>query len=157
MIPAHPSSYLDSSASPQGQAIYLQLERVREGLRSSYSQGDVWNKSRIAIDEILRECSHPDWDGYHAIPLHHQTARNARQFAEALPPQFPAPQVSATVAGDITFEWAQSHYRTVTVAVDEHGKVHYAAINGNAKAFGSFPLVDVLGSPIFSLIASVLG
>jgi len=107
--------------------------------------------------ELMQECSRSGWDGYDAPAISFLTASNALEFIRTIPLSVPLPEISATSAGDITFEWAQTARRIVTVATSENGEVHYAALNGLRRTFGSYPIDGTFEPVLTELIESVLG
>ncbi|MFZ4774521.1 MAG: hypothetical protein ACOYM3_04115 [Terrimicrobiaceae bacterium] len=164
MIPlfAAPMAYSAScdhmqSASDVGQEIRQALSGVSAHMRSSFTFGEPWHQTIFKLSELMRECSHSGWDGYDAPAISFLTASNALEFIRTIPLGVPLPEISATSAGDITFEWAQTPRQIVTVAIGENGEVHYAALNALRKTFGSYPMDSTFEPVLSDLIETVLG
>jgi hypothetical protein len=66
-----------------------------------------------------------------------QTLRNTYQLLESLPLGFPAPSIGAEPDGQLTLEWHRSPRRTLSVSVDGDGNLHYAALLGPNRAYGT--------------------
>jgi hypothetical protein len=145
------------TASETGQEIYQALSNVTAHFHSSVTFGDKWHQSVNALMDVVNDCSRSGWDGYHAIPVSQETVVSALAFIRTIPLDLPLPELSATPGGEITFEWAQTSRRIVTVAVAGTGELHYAGLNGTKKSFGSYPLNGVFEPELRQLISSVLG
>ena len=107
------------------------------------------------FDELLKtfeECSEPNWDGYRAEAVRKETYHLAHQFLAALPLGAPAPSTGAEPDGHLTFEWYGSPQRTLSVSVSPDGDLHYAALVGSAKAWGTEPFFGEIPKVIDTLI-----
>ncbi len=144
------------SASKVGHEIRQTLCGITAHFRRSLTFGDKWHKCIEALMEVARECAKSGWDGYAASPLKPEALEYALTFIRSIPFDLPLPEISATSAGEITFEWAATARRLVTVAVADNGEVHYACLNGLKKTFGSHPLDGNFEPELKALIASVL-
>lgn len=84
----------------------------------------------------------------------------AQLFLLALPTHLLAPGMAPELArdgdGDIVFDWAGSGGRMFTVALNESGKVYYAArLSAWDKDHGTKRFVDTIPRPILELIQKV--
>lgn len=91
--------------------------------------------------ETFEECREPNWDGYGAQPVSDETYRLAYEFLTALPLDTPAPSVGAEPDGHLTVEWYRSPERTLSVSISADGDLHFAALLGLTKAYGTEPFV----------------
>ena len=107
------------------------------------------------IEEIAVECSAPGWDGFGANAVTAVAVADARAFAEALDSTLPVPEVGAEPDGALTFEWHRSARQTLSVSVHGSGVLHYAALLGAAKAYGTEPFVGEVPKIISDLIHRV--
>jgi hypothetical protein len=105
---------------------------------------------------VADECHSPNWDGYGALPITDETYRLAFRFLEVLPPGTPAPSVGAEPDGHITLEWYSSPTRTLSVSVSPEGELHYAALIGPAKAYGTELFLGASPKVIVDLIHRVM-
>jgi hypothetical protein len=107
------------------------------------------------VAAISQECSSGNWDGYGAAPIGEETLFQACSFLEALPLGTRAPSVGAEPDGHITFEWYRSPRRTLSVSVSPESDLHYAALVGPAKAYGTEPFLGEVPQVILDLINRV--
>ena len=107
------------------------------------------------IEEIAHECSVPGWDGYGANAVTAAAIADARVFAEAFDSSLLVPEVGAEPDGALTFEWHRSALMTLSVSVHGSGVLHYAALLGAAKAYGTEPFVAKVPKVISDLIHRV--
>lgn len=132
-----------------------QRESAWNRLRASRSLGKGWEEAARGLRGVVEQCSFPDWDGYGAEPVSKETARLAWNFLAALPLGMPAPAVSAEPDGHLTFEWYRSRRRTLSVSVSPDGELHYAALLGPNKAFGTEVFLGEIPKTILDWIERV--
>ncbi len=125
-----------------------QLETVTFG----YSQ----NKMIIQLDEIFSEFSSEGWDGYGAAPVTSETLLNARNLINCLPNNIPSPEIGAEPDGHVTLEWYRNPRRIVSVSVSPEGNLHYAALIGASRYFGTEPFLGEIPLIIRDLINKVV-
>ena len=127
-----------------------QTELGRRHLRSSYSVGlgEAFNE----LCEVAEDSACPNWDGYGAEPVSNDVYGFAYRFLEALPLGTPAPSVGAEPDGQLTLEWYKAPRRTLSVSVSGEGDLHYAALIGLSKAYGTEPFLGDVPSTITALI-----
>lgn len=90
------------------------------------------------LDEIVQECSIPNWDGYGAVPIPLEAIHQAEGFAVALPSQAPRPEILPEPDGDVEFEWYAGKEHMVSVSVSANGTLSYFARFGpDGKARGT--------------------
>lgn len=105
--------------------------------------------------ETVEECREPNWDGYGAQPVRDETYRFAYEFLTALPLDTPAPSVGAEPDGHLTVEWYRSPEETLSVSITADGNLHFAALLGLTKAYGTEPFVGEVPKMISDLIHRV--
>ncbi|MEX0828664.1 MAG: hypothetical protein WD032_00290 [Nitrospirales bacterium] len=105
--------------------------------------------------ETFEECREPNWDGYGAQPVCNETYRLACEFLTAFPGDTPAPSVGAEPDGHLTVEWYRSPERTLSVSISADGNLHFAALLGVTKAYGTEPFVGEVPKIISDLIHRV--
>ena len=117
---------------------------IRERLKNSYVQlqtpefyFSVLKKVLPELIEVRDMAIEKGWDGYDAAPIHTETFARAYAFLEVLPNSIPAPTVGAEPDGHITFEWYRSPHRVLSVSIGPRGDLHYAALIGPNKAYGT--------------------
>lgn len=126
------------------------VEKRRQERRESRLQ-----KTQDELFDLSEECKNSDWDGAGAIPVSLETYKAAYFFLASLPEGFPLPTLGVEPDGHITFEWYRSVTRTISVSIAPDGVLHYAALIGAAKHFGSEPFHGETPDVIAALIQTV--
>lgn len=104
------------------------------------------------LDQVYTECKESNWDGYGALPVSEATYQLAYQFLEALPLGTPPPSFGAEPDGHLTLEWHRSPQWTLSISVSPEGELHYAALLGIRKAYGTEPFFGDVPKTIRDLI-----
>lgn len=107
------------------------------------------------LSQVADECSGSNWDGYGAAAVQQETFWHAGVFLESLPLGTPAPTVGAEPDGHITFEWYRSPRLILSVSVSPEGDLHYAALMGPSRAYGTEPFLGEVPLVILDLISKV--
>jgi len=142
--------------STTAQFVAEQAELGRRRLEESYTFG---LRAKGAFDElyhVYKECSESNWDGHNATPVTEATYRLAQQFLEALPLSTPAPSFGAEPDGHITLEWHRSPRRTLSLSISPDGDLHYAALLGESKAYGTEPFFGDAPKSVVDLIQRIM-
>ena len=114
--------------------------------------------NRGAFEELFQtfeECREPNWDGYGAQPVSDETYHLTSKFLTALPPGTPGPSLGAEPDGHITVEWYRSPRQTLSVSLSPEGDLHFAALLGSGKTYGTEPFIGEVPKIIFDLIRRV--
>ncbi len=135
--------------------VAAQTEQGRRLLQDSYSLGLGGKGVFDDLSGVAEECRTPNWDGYGAASVSEETFRQAYRFLEALPLGTPPPSVGAEPDGHLTLEWYRSPRRTLSVSVSPEGDLHYAALLGPSKAYGTEPFFGEVPRVILDLIHQV--
>lgn len=141
-------------ASSTARFVHDQIARCGRELNESAFFG----RSSVAdeLTRVFEECSKPDWDGYGALPVSWDGYLKARQFLRGIPFSVPAPSsVGAEPDGHLTFEWSRSRRRTLSVSVSPEGELHYAAILGPNRAYGTELFFGEVPDAILKLVGRV--
>ena len=136
--------------------VAAQAEEGRRRLRDSYAFGMAAKGVFDELFQTFEECREPNWDGYGAQPVNEETYQLAYEFLEALPLGTPAPSMGAEPDGHITLEWYYSTRRTLSVSVSPEAELHYAALLGNSKAYGTEPFFGDAPKAIIDLIHRIM-
>lgn len=121
-------------ASESAAYVTTQAEKGRRHLQNSFTGG---KKAFEELCEVADQCREHGWDGYSALPITQETYQVAYRFLESLPLGTPLPDVSAEPDGHITFEWYASPRRVLSVSVSSQGDLHYSALIGHSKNYGT--------------------
>ncbi len=119
-------------------------------LHRSYSVGIGGSGLDEQLYDVVEQCARPGWDGYDAEPVSQEAYANAYRFIEGLPLDFPMPSISAEPDGHITFEWYASPRRTLSVSISPDGEIHYAALLGATRSYGTEPFSGEIPRTILS-------
>lgn len=141
-----------------GAAEYV-VKQIAEGLaqlRKSNSFGAGIKAATEELRGVADECSSNGWDGYEAAPVEQETIRQANHFLDALPLGMAVPSVGVEPDGQITFEWYQSPRRILSVSVSPEGDLHYAALLGYRKSYGTEPFFGEIPSDVLNLVRRVV-
>lgn len=128
------------------------IKQPRQQLQNSYALGQKAKGSLNDLQQIFYECCHENWDGYGALPVSAYTYRSAYEFLEALPLGTPAPSIGAEPDGHITLEWYESLRRILSVSISPDSDLHYAALIGTSKAYGTEPFLGEIPKEVIGLI-----
>ena len=143
-------------ASDTARYVASQIEEGRRQLQNSFAFGMRAKGVFGELLQTLEECRESNWDGYGAQPVSDTTYQLAQKFIEALPLGTPAPSIGAEPDGHLTVEWYRSPRRTLSVSISPDGDLHYAALIGLAKAFGTEPFFGESPKAIVELIHRVM-
>jgi hypothetical protein len=104
---------------------------------------------------VWEDCRQPNWDGYQALPVNQDTLRNAYVFLEALPLGSPSPSIGAEPDGELTLEWHRSARHTLSVSITPAGDLHFAALLGPNRIYGTQTFFGDVPERILNLIRQV--
>jgi hypothetical protein len=133
-------------------------EKIRES-RSELVKPDFYfslmKKVLPELMEVHSIAAQAGWDGYGARPVTNDAYYFAQVFLSFLPNSIPAPTIGAEPDGQITFEWYRSERRTLSVSISPEGDVHYAALLGPNKTFGTEVFFGEMPKVVLDLISRV--
>ena len=133
-----------------------EAEKGCRRLQESYAFGMAGKGVLSELLQTVKECRDSNWDGYGAAPVSDITYQFAQQFLKALPLGISAPTIGAEPDGHLTVEWYRSPLRTLSVSISPEGDLHYAALIGTAKAFGTEAFFGEAPKAIVDLIHRVM-
>lgn len=143
------------ASSETAQYLATQLEDKRRHLQSSHFLGSGMSQVVEELRRIAEDCRSANWDGYGASPITLDTISHARSFLDSLPNGMASPSVGSEPDGHVTFEWYRSPRRTLSISVSPENDLHYAALIGASKAYGTEPFLGGTPKPILDLIRRV--
>jgi hypothetical protein len=118
----------------EGMRIRSELETVKQHARSAASA--LHSLAYATLEEVLADCSRPNWDGYGARPISAETAIRARYFLDDLPSSLPAPDIVPETDGELAIEWSLGPRRVFSVSIGEQGPLHFAGLFGEEERHG---------------------
>ncbi len=102
------------------------------------------------------ECRMPNWDGYGAEAVSQQSFSVAYRFLDALPFGFPLPSIGAEPDGCLTLEWHRTPHHTVSVSASPQAELHYSALIGPNRVYGTEVFFGEPPNAILELIRRIL-
>jgi hypothetical protein len=132
------------------------LQSGRRHLQHSQVLGLYGKGVLYDLYRVYEECLKPDWDGYGSLPVSITTLHLVKQFIDALPLGTPQPSLGAEPDGHLTLEWHYSVRRTLSVSIGPEGEIHYAALLGAGKAYGTEVFYGEVPRKIVDLIYEVM-
>lgn len=156
-IYGQPYDYFSQSQMIERNTGTAAVNNVLHGILESITFGDPRNKTFQELQSLKSECSQSNWDGYGAEPLSTEVFIQAQRFVESFPLDFVAPEISAASNGDISFDWAQTPFRIVSVGISANGYLHFAGLHGQKRCRGSMPISTIFDSTLQALICDVVG
>jgi hypothetical protein len=120
-------------------AIYIaeQARKRWEEVKQTHSVGGSVASAVEELFDVASSAAEPNWNGYGAAAVSHDTYRHAYCFLDSLPLGLPVPSVGVEADGQLTFEWYRNPSRTLSVSVSADGDLHYAALIGLKKEYGT--------------------
>lgn len=146
-------SFSTSGCSDAARYLSGQSLEIQERFRDSFSLGNGMRAALEALAEEFEECQDPNWDGFGAKPVSEETYRNAYLFLESLPAGTPAPEVTAEPDGHFSLEWYHSPRQTLSISVTSESDLHYAALLGSNKVYGTEVFFGRVPERLYDLIA----
>lgn len=107
------------------------------------------------LGDVWEQCRYPNWDGFGALAVCNGTLRDTYEFLEMLPLGTPSPSVGAEPDGSLTLEWHRSPRRTLSVSVSPTGELHFAALFGPNRTYGTEAFFGEVPDSILTLIRRV--
>jgi hypothetical protein len=160
LLTASTAAALAAGSTPghSATAIYVrsQAAETQRHFHSPVSNSSARQAAREALLALHELASLPDWDGHGASPVSLAAYRQAYRVLEGIPDSFPLPSFGAEPDGQITFEWHHSVHRTLSVSVSPDGDLHYAALIGASRAYGTEPFLGQLPEVLLPLIQRVV-
>jgi hypothetical protein len=132
-----------------------QTAQGKEQLLRSISLGGARKTIQAELQNLVEQCARPNWDGYGAAPVKETVVRNASRFADVVLIGLMFPSVAPEPDGAIAFEWYAGPRKTLSVSIDEEGTLHYAALIGPSRSYGTEAFVGILPRQILDLIYRV--
>lgn len=133
-----------------------QSEDGRRSLRDSFYFGFDVREVSNELFAVAEECKSANWDGQGALPVSEESYRAAFRFLEALPLGVTAPSVGIEPDGEMTLEWYHSPRKTLSISFSKNGELHYAALIGVSKSYGTEPFFGDIPKTIMDLITRVM-
>jgi hypothetical protein len=139
--------------SQTAQFITQQTDESLKQLYKSFTFGT--SKAFEELSMAYMEFQVGNWDGYGALPVSQETYLLAEHFLKALPLGTKNPTIGAEPDGHLTLEWYNSPRKLLSLSISPEGMLHYAALFGSSKSYGSEPFASKIPDNIMALIRKV--
>lgn len=153
------SAALAAGATPGHSTTAAYVQKQSQDNRARFEEPISRAQPRQTLLETLAEIYEavraPGWDGHGAAPVAHATYLNAYRLLEALPSGCALPSAGAEPDGQLTFEWHRSARQTLSVSITADGELHYAALLGARRAYGTEPFVGQFPEALLELVQRV--
>ncbi len=123
----------NNAISPEAQFTRKAVAELLESKEQSRSLFGEKAQAISLINELTKECSDDDWDGYGAMALDPLAARNAEELIRALPDNLPMPDISPEPDGSISLDWNRSRNQIVSVSVGSSNRFALAWLDGTER------------------------
>ncbi len=138
-------------------ALYVEFlgRESKNHIEKSHTFGSALEQARQELCQLADDCSMPNWDGYGANAVSPDAYLQAYRFLESLPLGIEIPSPGVEPDGELTFEWHHGPQHTLSLSVSEDGDLHYAAIVGSNKTYGTEAFFGDIPAAILELISRV--
>jgi hypothetical protein len=131
---------IDSGFAPS-----LDTSKIFSRLWSNFAHWFVPEVVLDKLDDIYKECSIRNWDGYGALPIIEATYREAETIIRSLPSFVPPPDILAEPDGGIGLDWDGGEGFSFTISVSGNNVLTYAGLFGdNNETYGTESLSATL-------------
>ena len=143
-------------ASEVASFVAMQGAKGRRSFQSSYYFGFNVREALNDLFAVAEECKNANWDGQGALPVTDESYRAAYKFLEALPLGAIPPSVGVEPDGEMTLEWYHSPRRTLSISFSKNNEIHYAALIGASKTYGTELFFGDVPKIIMDLVLRVM-
>jgi hypothetical protein len=148
--------YSPQGISMEARFVERQLQLGQQRLQDSHCLGSGGKEVLEELYTVAEECRMPNWDGYGAEAVSQEAYSVAYRFLEELPAGFPAPSIGAEPDGCLTLEWHRTPRHTISVSASPRGELHYSALMGPNRVYGTEVFFDEPPKAILELILRIL-
>jgi hypothetical protein len=142
--------------SSSAEFVDAEISELDDKLQDSYQLGMAGKGAINELDRIFIEYSDPQCEGCDALPVTRESFELSKRFLKRLPFELEPPLIGAEPDGQITMEWYRNPRWTLSISFDPEGKLHYAALFGPNKVYGSESFFNEVPRNILELIQRVI-
>ena len=133
-----------SGVSKSAAVLRACVEDTREHLSKSVTISTFFEQSLARLNRVGDEALFAGWDGYGARALDFESYSHALKLLQAFPTSTPVPDVAIEPDGEVELVWSRGPRRMLSVSVSRNGRISYAGLFGENRAYGA----EFLGSEI---------
>lgn len=157
---SNPNTWIErtgtSGVSKEARFVEDQSLWQRNHALSSIALGSARKRLLDELFDLNEECRNKGWDGYSADPITIETYRKVYAFIGSLPAGLLATSIGAEPDGSVTLEWHKNSRHTLSVSIAPAGEIHYAALIGLSKSFGTAPFYGEVPEIVLTLAQSAM-
>jgi len=145
-------AYVDNGVSDESKKLKtLWVEALRRVKETTTNEKRLM-EALAALEEIFKECSMSNWDGYQAKPLAEAAYKEALKFLEMIPLNLPMPEIVPEPNGAIGLEWCIGKRLIFAISLSGKETIYYAGLFGADKNYGTVQFLDSLPSVVLENI-----
>jgi hypothetical protein len=129
--------FTDRGVSTVAEQLQRRIIEIWENFFQETASGEPRTKALELLEQLLKECSDDNWDGYGAKAINLDSYCEAWRLLVTLPTTIPLPEITIEPDGEIAFEWDKGTRRTFSISIGSMNKITYAGIFGSNKAHGT--------------------
>lgn len=139
----------------EAKAIQNGFREIQDHMQESCAIGLAGKGILDQLTHVYNECSVPNWDGDNALAIKYTSYLYAWNFLKSFPLDIAPLEIDAEPDGHINLEWYRSPRCILSISVDPDGYLHYAALVGNRKIYGSEKISSTVPKLILDLISEI--
>lgn len=145
----------EPSLGQSGEAGYIRTQSAKAW--EQLQRSDAFGNAHLFrdLEALAAECADSNWDGHGAIGVARETIERAKRVLWALPLGASRPGIGAEPDGQVTFEWYAAPKRTLSMSIAADGSLHYAALFGSSRQFGTETFAGHIPRTILDLVQRV--
>ena len=130
---------------------------IQKHAMASMSLGKARQDALDSLYATFTEGCQTGWDGYDASAACYESYSRANRFIEALPANFPAPEVALDPDGEVSLVWYRASGRVFTVSIGANDDLTYAGkFSPSKKTHGTEPYTGQVPKVILDNIRRLL-
>ena len=133
--------------------VQIVFSEMRKHALVSVSLGAAKQEALDSLYTTFSEGCQAGWDGYDATAASYESYSRAKRFIEALPANFPAPEIALDPDGEISLEWYCAPGRVFSVSIGANDELTYAGkFSPTEKTHGTEPFTGQIPKVILDNI-----
>jgi len=142
-----------SGVSTEARTLRDRVSDTRRHLCESLALRTLAEVALAELDEARGEAQSENWDGYAGRPLDPRAYAQAGRFLTALPTTTPIPAISSDPDGEVEVSWNRAPRWVFSVSIGPTGRLTYAGLFGNSRAYGTEWLGAEIPRPVLENVA----
>lgn len=134
----------DTAMSSEARDIQKNSLLISNHEESSFALFGKKSSALTKLNEVLSECSEPNWDGYGSEAYLPDAAIRAEQLIRNLPDRALDLEFTIEPDGSISFDWEISKTRNFSLIIGESERIAYAWIDGTDRGHAVARMVSGL-------------